>query len=397
MVKTMFCLLHSKELEKPVFCFPVYAKTLEVCSNEGLNCMKGFVTKKKVLLLPKHGFKVEHKLKVNKLRRFCLFNQSKRLGVQVDENTKVSRRTTIDLENFFKLLSDGCFVKTMEILLNNATLNLFQTVNQKEKSVEEAAFRSFHPHIENIVGNFFQINQNEFCVSKNSSCGSFLFSFRKRPQKNLNLLKKLLVFVQNLWSWLTRVQIFCCSLSKKKTSFWNNGKFYKLFPHLWLPTSTFIIWSIDQKCAFDRKWWALRHSVFQSKVRHIDAVLQWLLWTWEAEHQRGCEMCGKNLRMTIFSNKSIFQGRKHWKRYLDSNHRLTIKLLLIESTKLLLTASDDKLIILEHGILSLANGDYALLNLMEGYVSESSFTPVNENYPCICISDSQVSWIFGLS
>ena len=105
-------------------------------------------------------FYIKHGLIVEELHRVCEFNQSKWLGVYIEKNTVMRKQATNDFEkNFYKLMSNGCFGKTMENLRKRSKVKFVSNPQQAEAFAQRATFKSFQ-----------YIRQDLVCVSfKNSS------------------------------------------------------------------------------------------------------------------------------------------------------------------------------------------------------------------------------------
>ena len=89
-------------------------------------------------------FYVNQLLKVRKLHRVIQFRQSKWLGDYISKNTIMRRQGTNDFEkNFYKLMSNACFGKTMENLRNRREILFVNTEKQAEKSLLKPTFKSY--------------------------------------------------------------------------------------------------------------------------------------------------------------------------------------------------------------------------------------------------------------
>ena len=70
-------------------------------------------------------FHVKHGLVVEKLHRVCEFSQSKWLGVYIEKNTSMCKQAENDFKKFFfKLMSNACSGKTMDILRKRSKIAL---------------------------------------------------------------------------------------------------------------------------------------------------------------------------------------------------------------------------------------------------------------------------------
>ena len=118
----------------------------------GLNV--GSTTEKLVeTLLDKHHyvchyenlkFYVHHGLNVTKLHRVVKFQQSKWLGAYISKNTIMRKQASNDFEkNFYKLMSNACFGKTMENLRRRGILRFVTTEAQAEAFIQRATFKQF--------------------------------------------------------------------------------------------------------------------------------------------------------------------------------------------------------------------------------------------------------------
>ena len=89
-------------------------------------------------------FYVNQCLKVRKLRRVIQFRQNKWLGDYISKNTIMRKQATNDFEkNFYKLLSNACFGKTMENLRNRREIRFVNNEKQAEKSLLKRTFKLF--------------------------------------------------------------------------------------------------------------------------------------------------------------------------------------------------------------------------------------------------------------
>ena len=119
-------------------------------------------------------FYVTHGLVVDKLHRPCNFEQSKWLGVYIEKNTVMSKQTVVDFEkDFYKLMSNACFGKTMDTLRKRSKTKFVSNSQQAETFALRATFESFQIIKHDLVSVFFK----NFSVDQANSCRRFSSRF----------------------------------------------------------------------------------------------------------------------------------------------------------------------------------------------------------------------------
>ena len=89
-------------------------------------------------------FYLNHGLQVKQLRRVLQFRQSKWLGDYIKKNTVMRKQAANDFEkNFYKLLSNACFGKTMENLRNRRGIVFVNDKKQAEAYFQKPNFKGF--------------------------------------------------------------------------------------------------------------------------------------------------------------------------------------------------------------------------------------------------------------
>ena len=113
------------------------------------------------LRLPPSEFEILCKtwLQVSKLHRVCEFQQSTWLRVYIEKNTVMRKQATNDFEkNFYKLMSNACFGKTMENLRKRSQMKFVTNPQQAETLAQRAIFKSFQIINDNLVPVSFKIS-----------------------------------------------------------------------------------------------------------------------------------------------------------------------------------------------------------------------------------------------
>ena len=97
-------------------------------------------------------FYINHGLKVTKLHRIVKFHQSELLGAYISKNTIMPKQAFDDFEkNFFNLMSNACFSKTMEILRRRGSLRFVTSEAQAVTFIQRATFKNFKTINNNLV------------------------------------------------------------------------------------------------------------------------------------------------------------------------------------------------------------------------------------------------------
>ena len=86
---------------------------------------------------------VDHGLKLGKVHRVIEFDQEAWLKEYIDVNTELRKKATNDFEkDFFKLMNNAVFGKTMENVRNHRDIKLVKTDKKRNKLVSEPNFHT---------------------------------------------------------------------------------------------------------------------------------------------------------------------------------------------------------------------------------------------------------------
>ena len=97
-------------------------------------------------------FYVEQGLTVTKLHRVLQFDQSCWLGTYISKSTEMRKNAQTDFDkNFFKLLSEACFSKTMETLRSRRQTNFSSTPMEAKVCTTKPNFPKFRIIHDSVV------------------------------------------------------------------------------------------------------------------------------------------------------------------------------------------------------------------------------------------------------
>ena len=302
-------------------------------------------------------FYVKHGLVVEKLHRVCEFNQSKWLGVYIEKNTIMRKQAENDFEkNFFKLMSNACFGKTMENLRKRSKIAFVGNVQQAESMIQKPSFKSF-----NIV------NENLVSVSFKSS--SVLWDKPTPVGASILDLSKLSLYKFHYEQMVPRYSAAKLKLAYKDTDsllycvetenlYQDMASFKHLLDLSDYPKDHFLYDPTNKKVPLtmtdELQGKVLREVVcLRSKLYSIDfvggkkqsakGVAKSVKKTLHHDLFKKCLLSKEQVTKTMFQLKSV-------------NHQIVVN----SVEKIALSAFDDKRYILNDGIASLAYGHYAI-------------------------------------
>ena len=94
---------------------------------------------------------LNHGLKLKKVHRVIEFNQEAWLKKYIYMNTELTKKASNDFEkDFFKLMSNAVFVKTMENVRKHRDIKLVKTDHKKNKLVSEPNYHTMNLISENL-------------------------------------------------------------------------------------------------------------------------------------------------------------------------------------------------------------------------------------------------------
>ena len=97
---------------------------------------------------------LNHGLKLNEVHRVIQFNQNAWLKKYIDKNTKLIKNAKIEFEkNFFKLMNNSVFGKTMENVRKHRDIVLVTTEEQRSKLVSEPNYYNNKTLYRKFIGN----------------------------------------------------------------------------------------------------------------------------------------------------------------------------------------------------------------------------------------------------
>ena len=301
-------------------------------------------------------FYVNHGLLVSKLHRVVQFRQSKWLGDYISKNTVMRKQASNDFEkNFYKLMSNACFGKTMENLRNRREIIFVSNKKEAEKSFQNPNFKSYQIIHDGLVSVSFTASR--IVWSKPTPVGASILDLSK-----LSLYKfhydemkprfgdKIKVCYKDTDSLLYKIETD--DLYSKMAS----------FKHLLdlsdYPTDHFLHDKSNKKVPLTMT------DELQGKVLHEIVCLRSKLYSIQFEggvkqSAKGVQKCvKKTLHHDLF--KSCLLSKVNIKRPMtqlrSKNHQIVVN----RVNKIAVSSYDDKRYLLEDGIRSFAYGHYQL-------------------------------------
>lgn len=131
-------------------------------------------------------------LKLKRIHRVLKFTQSPWLGKYIDFNTKERAKATTPFQkDFFKLMNNAVFGKTMENLRNRQDIRLVNNVKKAEKLVASPSFTSFTKIDDELVAIHRKLTT--LTLSRPVQCGAAILDISKVLMYNFHynvILKK---------------------------------------------------------------------------------------------------------------------------------------------------------------------------------------------------------------
>ena len=143
---------YPKELHNPHNDLPFMCERMEINEVEklvpNLRDKKNYVIHIKVL-----DQALQHRLRLDRIHQVIEFNQSSWLKTYIDFNTQLRTAATNDFEkDFFKLMNNSVFGKTMENIRKHRNIKLVMTEKKYLKTVMKPNFKSGVLFGENLMG-----------------------------------------------------------------------------------------------------------------------------------------------------------------------------------------------------------------------------------------------------
>lgn len=308
-------------------------------------------------------FYLKHGLKVKKLHRVIQFQQSKWLGSYIAKNTIMRKQAGNDFEkNFYKLMSNACFGKTMENLRKRGNMRFVSTTSQAETFVQRATFKSFKIISDDLVSVSF--SPSSIVWNKPTPVGASILDLSKLslykfhyeemlPRYGANRLK---VVYKDTDSLLYRI--------KTEDLYKDMESFKQLLDLSDYPEEHFLHDKTNKKVPLtmtdELNGKVLKEVVcLRSKMYSIDYV------GGTKQSAKGVQKSvKKTLHHSLFKNCLLSQSivRREMTQLRSVCHQIVVN----SVNKVALSCFDDKRYILDDTVSSLAYGHYSLVSAGEG-------------------------------
>eukprot|EP00732_Lithocolla_globosa_P000348 Lithocolla_globosa_v1_NODE_99_length_6376_cov_39.997943.p2 type:complete len:178 gc:universal NODE_99_length_6376_cov_39.997943:775-1308(+) len=130
-------------------------------------------------------------MKLTKIHRGIIYNQKPWLATYIDYNTNKRKQAKNEFEkDFYKLMNNSVFGKTMENLRNRIDFQLVNNADKGMKLQSKANFRSTVKFNEELVG--YHMNKTQVTLDKPVYCGVDILDESKITMYNFhyNYIKK---------------------------------------------------------------------------------------------------------------------------------------------------------------------------------------------------------------
>ena len=335
-----------------------YANSFGMKSNSTLKLIETLRDKKNYVCHYENlKFYVKHGLQVERLHRVCQFEQSNWLGVYIEKNTVMRKQASNDFEkNFYKLMSNACFGKTMENLRKRSQIRFVSKQQQAESFVQRATFKSFQIVSHDLVSVSFK--SSSVLWTKPTPVGASILDLSKLSLYKFHYEEmvpryssdRLRVAYKDTDSLLYLVET--CDLYKDMESFKHLLDLSDYPPEhsLYDPTNK----KVPLTMTDELNGKVLREVVcLRSKLYSIDYI------GGKKQSAKGVQKAVKKtlnhdlFRECLFTRKSVI---KTMTQLRSSCHQILVN----EVDKIAMSCFDDKRFVLDDGISSLAYGHYRL-------------------------------------
>lgn len=303
-------------------------------------------------------FYVKHGLKVKRLHRVIQFKQSRWLGDYISKNTIMRKQAINDFEkNFYKLMSNACFGKTMENLRNRREILFVNNKEQATKSLQKPTFKGFQIIHDGLVSVTF--SPNKVLWSKPTPVGASILDLSKLSlykfhyeQMKPRYGAKLKVCYKDTDSLLYRIET---------TDLYADMLTFKHLLDLSdYPESHFLHDKSNKKVPLTMT------DELQGKVLNEIICLRSKLYSiqYEGGVKQSAKGVQKSVKKTLHHDlfKSCLFDQKPVRRSMtqlkSENHQIVVN----RVNKVAVSSYDDKRYLLQDGVRSLAYGHYSLEN-----------------------------------
>ena len=145
---------HSYQKEKK---YLIFMKIYHLCQREKIKGVKKFVCdiedkEKYVVHIRALKQPLNHGLKLKNVHRVIQFNQKAWLKPYIDMNTKLRKEAKNEFEkDFFKLMNNSVFGKTMENVRNHRDIKLVTSDKKRKRLVSEPNYHSHKNFSEHLI------------------------------------------------------------------------------------------------------------------------------------------------------------------------------------------------------------------------------------------------------